>query len=322
MENELDRRTFVAGTIGAAAVQSLLGSNASAAEATKTATETSWKPSLRYAINADTHFRQHPLEERLRRIAAAGFTAIELNSLPNFERGNSSEPNYAAIEKYGEWLRSLGLSQGVWVTNGCAGPCDSNITDPAKLEVFLTKVRHSAKISPLVGGTVSTVTSGVELPGVSQAAMTDNVVEALKRAAEIVEETGPTLVLEPLNVLVDHPGYHVVRSDHAYEIMKRVNHPRVKILFDIYHQQISEGNLINNIRKYYDQIGYFQFGDNPGRHEPYTGEIYYPNVFKAIADLGFTGMIGGEYSPAGGRSDEASVASMAAVRRADEAMRS
>ncbi len=103
--------------------------------------------------------------------------------------------------------------------------------------------------------------------------MTNNVVEALERAAEIVEKTGPTLVLEPLNVLVDHPGYHVVRSDHAYEIMKRVNHPRVKILFDIYHQQISEGNLILNIRKYYDEIAYFQFGDHPGRHEPLRGDL-------------------------------------------------
>lgn len=274
---------------------------------------------LRYAINIGTHFSQHPVLERLKLVARAGFSAIEFNGLPFLERQpGSSEPNYAAIEKYGDALRDMELMQGVWVTNPCAGECDANITDPAKHDQFLEYVKMTAKICPLVGGTVSTVTSGIELAGLSRKQMTDNVVEALKRAADIVNENGPTLVLEPLNVLVDHPGYHVVTSEHAYEIMKRVGHPRVKILFDIYHQQISEGNLILNIRKYQDEIGYFQFGDHPGRHEPFTGEIYYPNVFRAIADLGYQGMVGGEYSPAGGRSDEATLASLAAVKRSDQ----
>lgn len=315
----MDRRTFLGAGVGAVAVN-LESTSASAADASD-APQKKWTPKLRYAINADTHFRAHPMEERLRRIADAGFTAVELNSLPYLERKAADAPNYAAIEKYGKRLQSLGLSQGVWVTNGCAGPCDSNITDPNKHEIFLEKVRQSVKVAPLVGGTVSTVTSGIDVPGMTQEQMTENVVVALKKAAEIVDGTELTLVLEPLNVLVDHPGYHVVTSPHAYEIMKKVGHPQVKILFDIYHQQISEGNLINNLKKYYDEIAYFQFGDNPGRHEPFTGEIHYPNVFAAILALGYEGMIGGEYSPAGGGSDDACLASMAAVRRADEEMR-
>lgn len=275
---------------------------------------------LRYAVNIDTHFATHAVPERLALVAEAGFSAIEFNSLPSLNRvQGSKEPNYDAIERYGQALKLHKLSQGVWVTNGCAGKCNSCLTDPTCHAEFLRLVEQSTKISPMVDGTVSTVTSGVEVPGMSREEMTKNTIEALKHAADIVEKAGgPTLVLEPLNVLVDHPGYHVVTSDHAARIIDAVGSDRVKILYDIYHQQISEGNLSGNIRKHYDRTAYFQFGDHPGRHEPFTGEIYYPNVFKLIHTLGYTGMVGGEYSPAGGRDDEASQASLAAVRRADE----
>jgi hydroxypyruvate isomerase len=277
------------------------------------------KLKLRYAVNIDTHFAMHPVLDRLRLTAEAGFSAVEFNRLPNFQRApDSAEPNYDAVALYGEALRIHKLSQGVWVTNPCAGDCDSSLVDPKKHAQFLERVRQTTKIAPLVGGTVSTVTSGIEIPGAARDAMTASVVEALKRAAEIVEKAGgPTLVLEPLNVLVDHPGVHVVSSDHAAEIVDAVGSRRVRILFDVYHQQISEGNLSGNIRKHYDRIGYFQFGDHPGRHEPFTGEIYYPNVFKLIHALGYQGMVGGEYSPAGGRGDEATLRSLDAVRRAD-----
>lgn len=274
---------------------------------------------LRYAVNIDTHFTQHPVLDRLALVADAGFTAVEFNSLPSLERAQgTTEPNYDAIARYGEALKRHPLSQGVWVTNGCAGKCNGSLVDPAHRATFLRLVEQSARIAPLVEGTVSTVTSGIKVPGISDEEMTANVIEALKRAADIVEKAGgPTLVLEPLNVLVDHPGYHVVTSDHAAKIIDAVGSDRVKILYDIYHQQISEGNLSGNIRKHYDRIAYFQFGDHPGRHEPFTGEIHYPYVFQLIHTLGYTGMVGGEYSPAGGRSDEATLASLAAVKRAD-----
>ena len=98
-------------------------------------------------------------------------------------------------------------------------------------------------------------------------------------------------------MLVDHPRQHVVTSEHAARIMKAVGSPNVKILFDIYHQQISEGNLTGNIRKYKDVIGYYQLADHPGRHEPSTGEINYPFVLKTIHETGYRGPIGMEMSP-------------------------
>ena len=102
-------------------------------------------------------------------------------------------------------------------------------------------------------------------------------------------------MLEPLNVLVNHAGYHVVTSEHAAHIVAGVGSPQVKILFDIYHQQISEGNLISNIEKHWERIGYFQVGDVPGRKEPGTGEIRYKAVFERIHAKGYEGILGMEH---------------------------
>lgn len=312
----MDRRRF----LGASAVGTALALDFGKSEARAQDPVGEPRPlQLRYAVNIGTHFTTHTIPERLKLVADAGFKAVENNGLPGFQRlANSDEPNYDAIGIYGEMLKVHGLSQGTWVTNGCAGKCPCSMIDPEGQANFIKQVHESTRIRPLVDGTISTVTSGVEIPGLSKEEMTKRVIEMLKKAAEIVEKAGgPILVLEPLNVLVDHPGYHVVKGDHAVEIIDAVGSSKVKLCWDIYHQQISEGNLINNIRKYYDRIGYFQFGDNPGRHEPFTGEIFYPNVFKAIYDLGYQGMVGGEYSPAGGGSDESSHKSLAAIRKAD-----
>ena len=126
----------------------------------------------------------------------------------------------------------------------------------------------------------------------------------------IVEPEGITIILEPLNILVDHPRQLVVHSEHAARILKAVGSPNVKMLFDIYHQQISEGNLTGNIRKYHDLIGYYQLADHPGRHEPTTGEINYAFVLRTIHDTGYRGAIGMEMSP---KSDP--MAAFKAIRR-------
>ena len=128
---------------------------------------------------------------------------------------------------------------------------------------------------------------------------TQAVIAALKAGAKIVEPEGITIILEPLNVLVDHPRQLVVHSAHAASILKAVGSPNVKMLFDIYHQQISEGNLSGNIRKYHDLIGYYQLADHPGRHEPTTGEINYAFVLRTIHDVGYRDPIGMEMSPKG-----------------------
>ena len=105
------------------------------------------------------------------------------------------------------------------------------------------------------------------------------------------------LVIEPLNTYVDHAGYYLWSSDEAFQIVGEVNSPNIKVLFDIYHQQIMEGNIIPRIRKNINSIGHFHAAGSPGRHELDSGEINYPNIFEAIGEAGYTGYIGLEYFP-------------------------
>lgn len=123
---------------------------------------------------------------------------------------------------------------------------------------------------------------------------TANVVDSLKYACEILEPHGLVMVLEPLNFR-DHPGLFLKHIPQAYQICRAVGSPSCKILDDLYHQQVTEGNLIPNIDLAWDEIAYFQIGDNPGRKEPTTGEINYRNVFKHIYDKGYKGILGMEH---------------------------
>ena len=163
-----------------------------------------------------------------------------------------------------------------------------------KREEFLTEIKGSVEVAKRVNAKWMTVVPGhldLKLPMGYQMS---NVIESLKQASEILEPHGLTMVLEPLNFR-DHPGLFLTTSPQAYEICKSVDAPSCKILFDIYHQQIQEGNLIPNITACWDEIAYFQIGDNPGRKEPTTGEINYKNVFKFIYENGFKGILGMEH---------------------------
>ena len=113
----------------------------------------------------------------------------------------------------------------------------------------------------------------------------------------MLEAAGVTLVIEPLNELVNHAGYYLVRSDEAFEIIDEVGSDHVKVVFDIYHQQISEGHLIHNITTNIDKIAHFHAAGNPGRHELSHGEINYPKIFDAIRQTNYAGYIGLEYWP-------------------------
>jgi hydroxypyruvate isomerase len=119
---------------------------------------------------------------------------------------------------------------------------------------------------------------------------TANVVDNLKRCVEVVEPAGLVLVLEPLN-MHDHPGLFLTKMPQAYQICKAVNSPCCKIVDDLYHQQITEGNLIPNIDRCWSEIGAFHLGDNPGRREPGTGEINFKNIFRHIHRKGYEGVL-------------------------------
>lgn len=120
-------------------------------------------------------------------------------------------------------------------------------------------------------------------------------IETMKKAAEIVECEGITIVIEPLNILVDHPGYHLWFSEDGFDLIDKIGSPNIKLLFDIYHQQITEGNLISNITENINKIGHFHAAGVPGRNEITRGEIDYKHVFEAINALGYKKFMGLEY---------------------------
>jgi hydroxypyruvate isomerase len=240
--------------------------------------------------------------------AEAGFTAFEYNGLPNHTPRE--------VEAFRKKMDDLKLSMGVFVVNR-GGWRPTALPDRSGHGRFLEDMKRAVELHKMIGNECATATSGLGVPHLTFAQQTQNCVEALKRAAEIVEKTKLTLVLEPLNHKVDHAGYFVSYIEHAGEIIGSVGHPQVKILFDIYHQQITEGNIINHIQQYWDLIGYFQIGDVPGRKEPGTGELNYQNIFKAIHAKGYRGLLGGEHGLATPGMDGLKKA-FAAYRKADD----
>lgn len=154
-------------------------------------------------------------------------------------------------------------------------------------KAFIESFRESVDTAKLLGVPNICATVGNRRSDVSSEAQFDICVATLKEMAHIAEEEGIMIVVEPLNILVNHMGYYLVTTEDAVRMIKAIDSPNCKILFDIYHQQISEGNVIRNIKENIDLIGHFHIGDNPGRNEPGTGEINYENVFRAIRETGY-----------------------------------
>ncbi len=239
--------------------------------------------------------------DQIKFAAAEGFTAIEYNGLPK------ETPQMQ--EKIGQTLRDLDLQMGVFVAYGSFDKPTFARPDEASTQEILQAMRDAVDVAKRVGAKWCTVVPGsvdqqhAEAPKwnrfggprLAEGYQTANVIDMLRRCVEIIQPHDLVMVLEPLNWYANHGGTFLQRSDQAYAICRAVNSPSCKILFDIYHQQITEGNLIANIDACWDEIAYFQSGDNPGRKEPYTGEINYRQVFKHIHDKGFQGVIGMEH---------------------------
>lgn len=229
--------------------------------------------------------------DQLKFAADQGFTAWEDNGM----RGKPVELQ----EKIAQTMDQLGMQMGVFVAHGSIGKLTFARKDKDVWDSVLSDIKDSVEVAKRVNAKWMTVVPGnVDETGRDRLAMgyqTANVIELLRRCSEIFEPQGMVMVLEPLNWFANHGGVFLQGSPQAYALCKAVNSPSCKILFDIYHQQITEGNLIKNIDECWDEIGYFQSGDNPGRKEPGTGEINYRNVFKFVHDRGFEGIVGMEH---------------------------
>jgi len=225
--------------------------------------------------------------DQINYMADLGFRAFEDNGM--------SSRSIALQNKISKTLENRGMKMGVFVAHKIYWdkPNLSSGDDDYKNE-FLNYIKTSVEVAKRVNAKWMTVVPGHLDLRKDMSYQTSNVVETLKIASDILEPHGLVMVLEPLNFR-DHPGLFLTESPQAFQICRAVDSPSCKILFDIYHQQIQEGNLIPNIDDTWDEIAYFQIGDNPGRKEPTTGEINYKNVFKFIYEKGYDGILGMEH---------------------------
>jgi hydroxypyruvate isomerase len=232
-----------------------------------------------------TIYRKLPFEQRLEKVAEAGYHAVEL------------------VDEYKDWLpedyrrstaklRSLGI-----VVDAVAGVW-TGIADPKLQEKFLSDLANFVPIAEQLECSAIIVLSGNRVEGLSRDAHHQSCVENLKRAAEIADKRNLTLLLENIDQ-EENPKYYLTSVAEGFEIIREVNHPRVKFLYDFYHEQISEGNLISKLEKNIAQVGLLHIADVPGRHEPGTGEINYANIYRKLTQLNYPGYVAMEFEPAG-----------------------
>ena len=256
-----------------------------------------------------THHSGKDLIDQIQFMYDQGFRSLEDNGMK--DRPLSDQ------ERIAKKMNQLDMTMGVFVAHKIYWNKPNLASGHKDLQnEFVDHIRESVEVAKRVNAKWMTVVPGHVDLGQEMGYQTAHVVEALRRASTILEPHGLIMVLEPLNWWTNHAGQFLSEIPQAYEICRAVDSPSCKILFDIYHQQITEGNVIPNIDKSWDEIAYFQIGDNPGRKEPTTGEINYKNVFKHIHDKGYKGVLGMEHGNSkSGKAGELAV--IAAYRKVD-----
>jgi hydroxypyruvate isomerase len=239
-------------------------------------------PHTKFAINVEMWMHGKSYPEKLRRVREMGFPAVEFWPW----RGKDLD----------EW-KKLKDETGLVYTQFTGWGFEPGMNDPKNHPQVLAEIEASCKAANVLDVKLLCVVGGNDQPGMTQEQMHENIVTCLKQAAPIAERHQVTLMLESMNIRVDHKGHCLYGSPPALRIARAVNSPWVKLMWDIYHMHISEGDNCGHIREGFDQIAYFQLADHPGRNEPGTGEVHYNRILKQIHDLGFRGYVGAECVP-------------------------
>jgi hydroxypyruvate isomerase len=253
-------------------------------------------PPLKLSVRVEALFPGLTLIEQIRKVASAGYQGFEFGDW----RAQDAKQITALKNR-------LGIACACIVGNRSVNPVGMGLCNPAERDGFLAEIRASTEAALRFETKQIVVLSGFKVSGLSREAQHASIVEGLKRAHDVVAPHAVTMIVEVINTLAaveplnpkgnNHADYYLDRTPEAFQIVREVDSPFVKILYDIYHTQIMEGNVIETIRKNIAAIAHFHVGDVPGRHEPGTGEIHHPNVFRAIRDTNFAGFVAMEYVP-------------------------
>ncbi len=290
----ISRRSFLGTAVAAAGTAGVTG-----AEAPRP-TDPSQPGKTRrtkFAANVEMWWRKLPFLDRIRQAAKLGFPAVEF---------------WPYAKKDVDAIARLTKELGVAVAQFTGWGFTPGLNDPKNHDRFVKTIEEACQVAHRLDCKKITVVGGNDQPGMTQAQMHDHIIAGLKRAAPIATKHKVMLILESMNIRVDHKGHCLYGSTPAVRICREVGSPYVKINWDLYHMQISEGDLCGHLREGYDQVGYLQLADHPGRCEPGTGEIHYNRVLKEAWDLGYRDYVGLECRP-----KTTELAAARAVARAD-----
>ncbi|MDX9882260.1 MAG: TIM barrel protein [Prolixibacteraceae bacterium] len=305
----MERRNFLKkAAFAGAAVTSLAGVMPSYATERTVSNDAKFK--LKYAPHLGTfneHAGKDPIDN-IKFIADQGFRAIFDNGLMG------KEP--AMQEKIASELDKRNMDLGPFVLYADFKVKSMVTRDPEMMDMLKNKMKEGVEVAKRTGAKTALVVPGRYDDKLEWDYQTANVIDAMRMCCEIVEKIGLVLVMEPLNAWTNHPGLFLTKIPQAHMICKAVNHPSCKIVNDMYHQQITEGNIIPNIDMAWENIAAFHIGDNPGRNEPGTGEINYKNIFRHIFNKGYEGVLCAEHGKSI-KGKEGELALIAAYRAAD-----
>jgi len=261
---------------------------------------------MKASVCIEMIFTEVPFLDRIDKAAALGFDAVEFwnwddKDLPAIQ---------AAVERAGLGIASFQSNLG------------GTLIHPDQRERFVAGIKKSlGKAQEMGAPALFLLTDELgedrsvrfQFPELSAEDKYQSVLDGLKALAPLAEEAGVTLVLEPLNVHVDHPGYFLNRSGVGLDLVRAVDSPHIKLLYDIYHMQVMEGNIIDTLTRNLDVVGHIHVADVPGRHEPGTGELNYANIFQALREAGYDRYVGFEFEPTV-TSEQAAATSLALLK--------
>ena len=251
---------------------------------------------LRLSVRVEALFPGLPLVAQMEKVAEAGY--------PGFEFGDwrAADPKQINSRK-----QKLGLECACIVGNRGVNPPGMGLCDPAERAGFLAEIRASTEAALRFETKQIVVLTGFRVPHLTREQQSASIVEGLKRGHDLAAPHGVTMIVEPINTLAkieplnpagnNHANYFLDHTPEALRLIRAVGSPFVKLLYDLYHAQIMDGNLIETIRNNIAEIAHVHIGDVPGRHEPGTGEIHHPSIFRALRDVGFKGFVAMEYIP-------------------------
>jgi hydroxypyruvate isomerase len=237
-----------------------------------------------------TVFTTLPFEQRLEKVAEAGFRNIEL--VGEYDKWTETEFKRASAKR-----------EELAITFDCTAGLKHGVSIPDHRQPLIAELRRALPIMEQLACPSMILLSGNRVPGMPREVQHQCCIETLKAAADLVQ--GKSINGEPVRLLLEtidpeeNPQYYLTEIAEALEVVQTVNHPQVRLLYDLYHEQITAGNLIKKLEKSIPHLALVHVADVPGRHEPGTGEINYPNIFRKLAELNYTGMVAMEFHPTG-----------------------